>query len=85
MNNIFQVVSASENGVVTIWMVDTSQKVKQWTDAHGSAKLTAITQDYNETKILTGATDGIVKVFVPNCQWSKLVSYDCGLLPGDSL
>jgi hypothetical protein len=59
---ILKVVSASENGVVTIWMVDTSQKVKQWTDAHGSAKLTALTQDLSETKILTGGTDGIVKV-----------------------
>lgn len=57
-----QVVSASENGAVSIWMVDTSQKVKQWTDAHGSAKLTALTQDYSETRILTGAMDGTVKV-----------------------
>ena len=57
-----QVVSASESGVVSIWMLDTSQKVKQWTDAHGSAKLTALAQDHNETRIVTGATDGTVKV-----------------------
>jgi len=57
-----QVVSASEDGVVSIWMLDTSQKVKQWTDAHGSAKLMTLAQDHSETRIVTGAADGTVKV-----------------------
>ena len=57
-----QVVSASENGTVTIWMLDTSQKVRHWTEAHGKAKLTSLTHDHSETRILTGATDGTIKV-----------------------
>lgn len=57
-----QVVSASDNGTVIVWLFETSQKVKHWTEAHGSAKLTSLAQDSSETRILTGATDGIVKV-----------------------
>jgi WD repeat-containing protein 49 len=45
-----------------VWLLDTSQKAKHWTEAHGKSKLTSLAQDSSETKILTGASDGVVKV-----------------------
>jgi len=43
-------------------VVDSGQRLKQWLRAHGAAKLTALSQDHSETRVLTGASDGTVKV-----------------------
>mgnify|MGYP000199266853 CR=1 FL=1 len=45
-----------------MWMVDTGQKVKQFSNCHGSAEVTCLTQDPTETRLMTGSTDGTVKV-----------------------
>jgi len=49
---------------VSVWVVDSGQRLKHWLSAHGSAKLTALSQDHSEMHILTGASDGTVKVLV---------------------
>ncbi|CAH1788695.1 unnamed protein product [Owenia fusiformis] len=56
-----QVISACQGGTVQIWMVDSGQKVKQFTQAHGTAEVTTLAQD--ETRLFTGSTDGTVKVW----------------------
>ena len=45
-----------------VWMIDTGQKVKQFTNTHGNAEVTALAQDPSETRLYTGSTDGTVKV-----------------------
>lgn len=55
-------VSVCQGGTVIVWMVDTGQKVKQFTNTHGHAEVTALAQDQSETRLFTGASDGSVKV-----------------------
>ncbi len=50
-----------QGGTLTIWMIDTGQKVKHFA-THGNAEVTALAQDMTETRIYTGSTDGTVKV-----------------------
>ena len=49
-----------------MWMIDTGQKVKNFTNVHGNAELTALAQDENETRLYTASTDGTVKVSMMN-------------------
>ena len=47
---------------MTVWMIDTGQKVKTFPQAHGEAEVTCMSQDMSETRLYTGSTDGTVKV-----------------------
>lgn len=50
-------------------MIDTGQKIKQFTGCHGNAEISTMALDANETRLLTGSTDGTVKVgtqFLPD-------------------
>ncbi|XP_069101965.1 cilia- and flagella-associated protein 337-like isoform X5 [Argopecten irradians] len=58
-----QVVSVCQSGILIIWMIDTGQKVKQFTSAHGNAEVTCLSQDPTGTKLFTGSTDGTVKIW----------------------
>lgn len=58
-----QVVSICQAGTMVMWMIDTGQKVKQFNGCHGSAEVTCLTQDSTETRLLTGSTDGTVKIW----------------------
>ncbi|XP_021372287.1 WD repeat-containing protein 49-like isoform X3 [Mizuhopecten yessoensis] len=58
-----QVVSVCQSGTLIIWMIDTGQKVKQFSSAHGNAEVTCLSQDPTGTKLFTGSTDGTVKMW----------------------
>ncbi|ELU05069.1 hypothetical protein CAPTEDRAFT_229382 [Capitella teleta] len=58
-----QVVSACQGGTIIMWMADTGQKVKQFTQAHGNSEVTTLAQDHSQTRIYTGSTDGTVKIW----------------------
>ncbi|XP_015771597.1 PREDICTED: uncharacterized protein LOC107349914 [Acropora digitifera] len=58
-----QVVSAGSGSVITMWMIETGQKVKQFANAHGNSEITTLTQDSTETRLLTASADGTVKVW----------------------
>ncbi|XP_048581905.1 WD repeat-containing protein 49 isoform X2 [Nematostella vectensis] len=58
-----QVVTACAGSVITMWMIDTGQKVKQFANAHGNAEITTITQDATETRLFTASADGTVKIW----------------------
>ncbi|XP_052213945.1 WD repeat-containing protein 49-like isoform X3 [Dreissena polymorpha] len=63
-NSVYnQVVSVCQGGTMVMWMIDTGQKVKQFNNCHGSAEVTCLTQDATETKLMTGSTDGSVKIW----------------------
>ncbi|XP_067024528.1 cilia- and flagella-associated protein 337-like isoform X2 [Acropora muricata] len=58
-----QVVSAGSGSVITMWMIETGQKVKQFANAHGNSEITTLTQDSTETRLLTASADGTVKIW----------------------
>ncbi|XP_035829374.1 uncharacterized protein LOC101863074 [Aplysia californica] len=61
-NSVYnQIVSVCQAGTITMWLVDTGQKVKQFNNTHGNSEVTCLTQDQSETRLYTGSTDGTVK------------------------
>ncbi|GFN83300.1 WD repeat-containing protein 49 [Plakobranchus ocellatus] len=46
-----------------MWLADTGQKVKQFSQAHGHSEVTCLAQDHTQTRLFTGSTDGTVKVW----------------------
>ena len=66
--NFNQVVSVCAGSVITMWMLDSGQKVKQFTNAHGTAEITCLSQDPSGMRILTGSTDGTIKIWDFNGQ-----------------
>lgn len=66
-----------------MWMIDTGQKVKQFSNCHGSAEVTCLTQDPTETRLMTGSTDGTVKVmrFLTKNVFACAVSENAMLFP----
>ncbi|XP_013414484.2 WD repeat-containing protein 49-like [Lingula anatina] len=58
-----QVISSCQAGTVVVWMIDTGQKVKQFTNTHGTNEVTALALDQSETRLYTGSTDGTVKIW----------------------
>ncbi|KAK2501714.1 hypothetical protein MC885_012121, partial [Smutsia gigantea] len=57
------VISADAGSTVSFWMIDTGQKTKQFTGCHGNAEISTMALDANETRLLTGSTDGTIKVW----------------------
>ncbi|PNI77960.1 WDR49 isoform 7, partial [Pan troglodytes] len=58
-----QVISSDTGSTVSFWMIDTGQKIKQFTGCHGNAEISTMALDANETRLLTGSTDGTVKIW----------------------
>ncbi|XP_044107662.1 WD repeat-containing protein 49 [Neovison vison] len=58
-----QVISSDAGSTVSFWMIDTGQKIKQFTGCHGNAEISTMALDANETRLLTGSTDGTIKVW----------------------
>ncbi|KAI1893903.1 hypothetical protein AGOR_G00128440 [Albula goreensis] len=58
-----QVISSDTGSTVTCWLMDTGQKVKQFTQCHGNAEISAMALDASQTRLFTGGTDGSVKVW----------------------
>ncbi|XP_044944540.1 WD repeat-containing protein 49 isoform X3 [Mustela putorius furo] len=58
-----QVISSDAGSTVSFWMIDTGQKTKQFTGCHGNAAISTMALDANETRLLTGSTDGTIKVW----------------------
>ncbi|XP_034356915.2 cilia- and flagella-associated protein 337 isoform X1 [Arvicanthis niloticus] len=58
-----QVISADVGSTVSFWMIETGQKIKQFAGCHGNAEISTMALDANETRLLTGSTDGTVKVW----------------------
>ncbi|XP_074988235.1 cilia- and flagella-associated protein 337 isoform X5 [Caretta caretta] len=63
-NSVFkQVISSDTGSTITFWLIDTGQKIKQFTGCHGNAEISTMTLDATETRLLTGSTDGTVKIW----------------------
>jgi len=57
-----QVVSVCQGGSLVVWMMDSGQKVKTFSNVHGDSEVTSLAQDPSETRIFTGGSDGTIKV-----------------------
>ncbi|XP_023573578.1 WD repeat-containing protein 49 [Octodon degus] len=58
-----QIISSDAGSTVSFWMIDTGQKIKQFTGCHGNAEISTMALDANETRLLTGSADGTVKIW----------------------
>ncbi|XP_048719949.2 cilia- and flagella-associated protein 337 isoform X4 [Caretta caretta] len=58
-----KVISSDTGSTITFWLIDTGQKIKQFTGCHGNAEISTMTLDATETRLLTGSTDGTVKIW----------------------
>ncbi|XP_036902496.1 WD repeat-containing protein 49 isoform X3 [Sturnira hondurensis] len=58
-----KVISSDAGSTVSFWMIDTGQKVKQFTGCHGNAEISTMALDANGMRLLTGSTDGTIKVW----------------------
>ncbi|KAK7811522.1 hypothetical protein U0070_006084, partial [Myodes glareolus] len=73
-----QVISSDVGSTVSFWMIETGQKIKQFSGCHGNAEISTMALDANETRLLTGSTDGTVKVWDFNgyCHHTLTVGQD---------
>jgi WD40 repeat protein len=58
-----QVVTACRGSVVNVWNMKTGEQMVQFRDAHGDAEVTTLGFDRSSRRLLTGASDGSVKVW----------------------
>eukprot|EP00116_Pleurobrachia_bachei_P005317 sb/3465579/ len=58
----YQVASACQGSTITLWNIDTGQKLKQIQNAHGESEITAMVIDL-PTKMLSGSSDGTIKIW----------------------
>ncbi|XP_053567790.1 WD repeat-containing protein 49 [Bombina bombina] len=58
-----QVISSDTGSTITFWMIDTGHKIKQFSGCHGNAEISTMALDISETRLLTGSTDGTVKIW----------------------
>ncbi|XP_066456795.1 cilia- and flagella-associated protein 337 isoform X1 [Eleutherodactylus coqui] len=58
-----QVISSDTGSTITFWMIDTGRKIKQFSGCHGNAEISTMALDASETRLLTGSTDGTVKIW----------------------
>ncbi|CAH8527445.1 unnamed protein product [Heterobilharzia americana] len=61
-----QIVTASQNGAISFWLIETGKRVKNISRSHGESELTCLVQDPTETKFYTGSTDGTIKIWDMN-------------------
>ncbi|XP_078420668.1 cilia- and flagella-associated protein 337-like [Cetorhinus maximus] len=63
-NSLFkQVISSDIGSTVTVWMIETGQKIKQFSGCHGNSEITTMALDDSETRFFTASVDGTVKIW----------------------
>ncbi|XP_034988262.2 WD repeat-containing protein 49 isoform X2 [Zootoca vivipara] len=58
-----QVISSDAGSTVIFWLIDTGQKIKEFTGCHGNAEISTMALDGTQTRLFTGSTDGTVKIW----------------------
>ncbi len=58
-----QVVSACHGSVVSVWDLDTGEKIIQFSKCHGNVEITAMAFDSTGRRLITGARDGSIKLW----------------------
>ena len=60
--NTNQVVTMSQGGTIYIWLIESGQKIKSFTNLHGNAEMVTMDFDESFTRIYTSSADGTIKV-----------------------
>uniref|UniRef100_A0A670IEZ1 WD repeat domain 49 n=1 Tax=Podarcis muralis TaxID=64176 RepID=A0A670IEZ1_PODMU len=58
-----QVISSDAGSTVIFWLIDTGQKIKEFTGCHGNAEISTMALNGTQTRLFTGSTDGTVKIW----------------------
>ncbi|CAN0403813.1 unnamed protein product, partial [Hapterophycus canaliculatus] len=62
-SHFHQVVSGDAMGNVHVWLVETGLLAFRFGRAHGTSKISCMSFDASERRLLTGANDGTVKLW----------------------
>uniref|UniRef100_A0A6J0UL29 Cilia- and flagella-associated protein 337 n=1 Tax=Pogona vitticeps TaxID=103695 RepID=A0A6J0UL29_9SAUR len=63
-NSVFkQVISSDTGSTIIFWLIETGQKIKEFSRCHGNAEISTMALDGTETRLFTGGMDGTVKVW----------------------
>ena len=76
---VLQVASGDSSGMVCLWDLQTGQRQGHFTEAHGAARLTAMSFDHNQRRLLTAGSDGRVCMFNLNSGSLLQVSWQAHL------
>lgn len=57
-----QFVTACADSSVVVWDVNTGRKLIELKNAHGQEKITAMTTDHSQCRLITAASNGTIKV-----------------------
>ncbi|KAG8136123.1 hypothetical protein E2320_009110, partial [Naja naja] len=69
------VISSDTGSTVIFWLIDTGQKIKEFTSCHGNAEISTMALDGTETRLFTRGTDGTVKVVITVFRLNNLTQY----------
>ncbi|XP_069755200.1 cilia- and flagella-associated protein 337-like [Narcine bancroftii] len=58
-----QVISSDIGSTVIIWMIETGQKIKQFTGCHGKSEIVTMALNDTEIRLFTASVDGTVKIW----------------------
>lgn len=58
-----QVISGDESGTICMWNIHTGGREGNFKHCHGSGRLTAMTLDAQERRLLTGSNNGELKMW----------------------
>ena len=61
--NCLQVVCGCMGSVISVWDVETGEKIIQFSKVHGDREITSMTFDPSGRRLLTGGRDGKVKIW----------------------
>jgi WD40 repeat protein len=62
-DSFHQVVSGSQNGSISLWDVNSSDKIFQFHNAHQEFELTTMCFDNSRRRLITGSRDGVIKMW----------------------
>lgn len=65
-STVKQIISASRNGTILFWLIETGQRVKSISHSHDENELTCLVQNSKETRFYTGSANGTIKIWDMN-------------------
>ncbi|CAF0765559.1 unnamed protein product [Brachionus calyciflorus] len=58
-----QVVTLSQDGTMYMWLLESGQRIKVFNELHGAHELITMSFDESNTRIMTAASDGLIKIW----------------------
>ena len=60
---MLQVISGDESGTISMWNINTGAREGHFKHCHGNGRLTAMSLDAHERRLLTGSNNGELKMW----------------------